>query len=1329
MKEKFKFHIVIILIIFLPTSSCIVENERTQWTKTRALEKASNTFPVHVSKRTTGNDFSPSNTKGHDTREPEESSAIRGPPPTAPASKLTSPERDPQPQRPASTLFASSSARLVSWARDLSPGWSQCILCGDSCTSDDLGRKYQWRMLTETGSSTVADLLSFVDQHVCTDDSMRTGLETAEENQFLVDCFLCHPNSGFGASQTKGNILTSAKVTVARDDLSLENVIEGSFGMWHGWGTEIRQLASSVVRIDPDTGQQITSGLVPQGDYTLLLMGREQLSCLQNSSGAFTTYQTWGLLPYDGQEQAIQVAMHTVCEKVIARPTTTPKSTTETPTHATTTEHISTDSSTTTSPQPSTTSSTTLTTTTSQVTTKLMTTSTTPKFPATTVDPEECCCQGRQCLCPGNNMTEKCDESHVGERTVTCIDGEVVVVKDDCLYQWIDDAMHMLTSGNVSATDIASGLKNHTQEQTLSPHDLDTLVEIISNLTVLIDDQVGMVEDAATRKALMTNYTESLLGLTSNILAVEGTWVDLKLSEAAEQGSSLLRNLEVTGFNLAEEVRNDTVAFQESQVNMTVHSVPRETLLERDLFFPSPSDRTFLHLPPGFEALLPERETQARLVGFLLHFEAAARVLPGVLNRNLTYPRYKKVNSHVVSMSLGNATHSVNFTSLGEGVLLRLEHAAREIGPVFRDLYRDQRPGEVPTPVPGTAKCVYWDHDTSVWSPDGCNLVNTTHDVTFCQCNHLTMISIITDIHDYVGRDPVLDIMGTVLTSASCISLFLAFCIFQFCKGLAQTPRRNISKVRISINKQLCVSLGISHGLLLFLLDRDFLKLSETGCSISAMVLHYWVTSGVCWMLAEGGHLFQTVQRVLSPTHYMPAYWMIGYGFPLVIVLITVLVSYANDSWLGQKAYAPEGSEYCWLSTDQGYIWSFTGPLVAVIVLNTICLILALRSAAILEANKQKTLPQQLRMWIKGCFSLNCVLGTTWVFGLLYLNTSHFFAYVFTIFNGSQGVMILVLHCLVNDTVREALVNAFPDAIKKHLQQHPRNRQSALSTSRAQSQGPRRRVSVPSSIHLQASSTSSTSFLSSSTRRLSEPNLGQHIRRPSEAGVAERTVQEKLQFLLPGELGGCGNTIPPSRWSRRLKRDETRFPECEMCASGRDDPYNAKCTCKQGATPNPSPPRKYRNNRSGSEWSNATQLTFISDGQSEGPYSTRRTSFDSYGSSVSDESSESSGHFVEHVGISHRQLSPRRTAWDLPVALGTSLRPRGPPLRPRLRHDPGVRRTQPEIRECRVLLLGGRLGVFPSSPPHLAKDARAEYLSFYVQSTVSHSLDLCRYKC
>ncbi|KAK7014432.1 hypothetical protein SK128_009958, partial [Halocaridina rubra] len=187
------------------------------------------------------------------------------------------------------------------------------------------------------------------------------------------------------------------------------------------------------------------------------------------------------------------------------------------------------------------------------------------------------------------------------------------------------------------------------------------------------------------------------------------------------------------------------------------------------------------------------------------------------------------------------------------------------------------------------------------WSPEGCRVVNTTSHVTYCSCQHLTMISIITDIHNYVGRDHVLDVIGTVLSSASCLALAIAFCIFHFYKS--------ISSPRVTITKQLCLSLGMGQLLLLFLLDRDFLKLSERACSVSAMILHYWMTSAIFWMLAEGLHLLQTVTDVLSHVSYMPAYWALGYGVPLVMVVITLLVAYGLGQWSLQGAYAPPDSE------------------------------------------------------------------------------------------------------------------------------------------------------------------------------------------------------------------------------------------------------------------------------------------------------------------------------------------------------------------------------------------------------------------------------------
>ncbi|MPC47076.1 Adhesion G protein-coupled receptor L3 [Portunus trituberculatus] len=275
-----------------------------------------------------------------------------------------------------------------------------------------------------------------------------------------------------------------------------------------------------------------------------------------------------------------------------------------------------------------------------------------------------------------------------------------------------------------------------------------------------------------------------------------------------------------------------------------------------------------------------------------------------------------------------------------------------------------------------------------------------------------------------MGRDIVLDVLGTVLSSLSCIFLLFAICILQFCKGVQSSPR-------ISITKQLCVSLFLSHLFLILFLDRDMLKLSNVGCEAMAGVLHYLLTASICWMLVEGLQLFHTVHFTLDPTSFMVVYWVIGYGVPAVVVLVTLLVAFGSCQWNTQDAYGD--SEYCWLTAEEGYIWAFTGPLVVVIVANAIFMVCALRSAAILTANKRKSLHHRIMLYIKGSFSLNCVLGVTWVFGLLYINSNHFFAYVFTILNASQGVMIFVFNCVLNENVWTAFVSSLPATFRQRL--------------------------------------------------------------------------------------------------------------------------------------------------------------------------------------------------------------------------------------------------------------------------------------------------------
>ncbi|XP_068208424.1 adhesion G protein-coupled receptor L3-like [Palaemon carinicauda] len=534
------------------------------------------------------------------------------------------------------------------------------------------------------------------------------------------------------------------------------------------------------------------------------------------------------------------------------------------------------------------------------------------------------------------------------------------------------------------------------------------------------------------REDFLVIYNDDFVHITSNILNISSTWELLHKEQAANLGGTLLQILETTGFLLAGQIKNTTHRFNSSEVQMSVFALTWNSTKDVvDLFLPDDHQATSFRLPKDFGSLLQENSTQVRLVSFSVEQRSAMRALPATRNRDMAYGTYKEMNSPLISVSAGGVGQQINFTELHDSATIRFEHSFPEAGPIYRDLFREQRPGERATPVPLKATCAYWDTQDGQWSPDGCYVINTTRDVTYCACQHLTMFAILTDIHHYVGRDRVLDTLGTVLSSISCISLFIAFGIFQFYKSIASP--------RVSITKQLCVALGLAHLLLLFLLDRDFLKLSESVCSVSAMALHYWLMASLFWMLAEGFHLLQTVSDVLSHASYMPAYWLLGYGVPAIVVMVTLLVSYDQGHWSCQAAYAPPHSEYCWLSTEDGYIWTFTGPLIVVTVvsnfayLNTFNMMITLRTASTLRTNKQKTRGEQIRLWVKGSFSLNCLLGTTWVFGFLYMNTGHVFAYIFTIFNASQGLMILILHCIVNDSVREAIVNSLPDRLSKYL--------------------------------------------------------------------------------------------------------------------------------------------------------------------------------------------------------------------------------------------------------------------------------------------------------
>ena len=94
----------------------------------------------------------------------------------------------------------------------------------------------------------------------------------------------------------------------------------------------------------------------------------------------------------------------------------------------------------------------------------------------------------------------------------------------------------------------------------------------------------------------------------------------------------------------------------------------------------------------------------------------------------------------------------------------------------------------------------------------------------------------------------------------------------------------------------------------------------------------------------------------------------------------------------------------CWLLPADGFVWSFVGPVTLIIAGNMVFLVIALSAVFRTQSPGQINRMKRMRGWLRGSVMLLCLLGTTWLFGFLYINNTStiIFAYVFTILNSLQ---------------------------------------------------------------------------------------------------------------------------------------------------------------------------------------------------------------------------------------------------------------------------------------------------------------------------------------
>ena len=329
--------------------------------------------------------------------------------------------------------------------------------------------------------------------------------------------------------------------------------------------------------------------------------------------------------------------------------------------------------------------------------------------------------------------------------------------------------------------------------------------------------------------------------------------------------------------------------------------------------------------------------------------------------------------------------------------------------------------------------CAFWSFSEDDWLKDGCITLchNDTH--TKCSCDHLTNFALIFNVHsEFIGEEAYhatkLQYITYVGFTISIVSMVLTIILFMFMSG--KTTDRDV----IHIN--LCFSLLTAEIIFMFGID----KTSNTGlCSLISLLLHYFFLSSFAWMFLEGYQIYELLVKVFeSKRTGRKRHYVIGYGVPLIIVLAALLVDFTTifqendeeDMCFDPLEMSSYGTKtYCWLNAENNFILSFIIPAVIVILSNVAMLIFAVHSMAVHKfgANKTKTQNQEILVsYMKGVLVLMCLLGSTWIFGLLLLAfNSVIIAYTFTTLNSLQGVGIFVFQYLLNPQTKVILRRMF----------------------------------------------------------------------------------------------------------------------------------------------------------------------------------------------------------------------------------------------------------------------------------------------------------------
>ncbi|XP_023687360.2 adhesion G protein-coupled receptor F5-like [Paramormyrops kingsleyae] len=589
----------------------------------------------------------------------------------------------------------------------------------------------------------------------------------------------------------------------------------------------------------------------------------------------------------------------------------------------------------------------------------------------------------------GTTATACCPASFTGNRTAVCENGNWNIQENNCVLNPIMTlALFSQKLVGLDSANISLFVANLTTTTTSFKTDIEGSPATISTIVTILNNVANVSGNTST--SMMKDILETVSVLVSP--GMNKSWSQLN-GNNTDTSSLLLESVE----NFTKSLSSDPVNITKPNIQLiktTLTSPFNESLNSSQIFIPN----------QGF----PSNTHITTIVFTTLDF-----VLPTKTN--------------------GNSVININGI-----VMLVYIHVNQTINNVSMTFDKTNK-------TKGNNQCVFWNfkvfNGIGGWDSTGCQLDSETNDSVTCSCNHLTSFSILmstcppnSSILDFITYTGIGISMGCLV-----LCLIIETFVWRVVTKNSTSHMRHVAIVNIALSL-LIADIWFIIGAAVSDAGQIALK---NACSAATFFIHFFYLALFFWMLISALLLFYRTVMVfshMSKRTMMAIAFTVGYGAPLIIAIITIVVTTRRDQYLATRqddacGTAPKNGQVrkddiCWLNWDPTKaLLAFVIPALTIVAVNLLILIVILVKLLMrgVGENRQSEEKNALVVIARCVAVLTPIFGITWGFGVGTMVAPKNFGIqiVFTVLNAFQGFFILVFGTLIDSRIRSAIAGTF----------------------------------------------------------------------------------------------------------------------------------------------------------------------------------------------------------------------------------------------------------------------------------------------------------------